>query len=122
AVTVAESKGAERVINEDEEPKRGDPSKFAKLRPAFQADGTITAANASSVNDGAAAVVLASERAVKRHQLEPLARIVGYGGAAQAPQWFTTAPALAIKNTTKKLGLTTDQIDLYEINEAFAVV
>src|SRR6185369_15903881 len=84
--------------------------------------GTITAANASSINDGASALVLASEKAVKEHKLEPLARIVGYGGAAQAPEWFTTAPAAAIANTLKKVGLSTDQIDLFEINEAFAVV
>ena len=95
---------------------------IAKLKPAFQPNGTVTAANASSINDGASALVLASERAVKEHKLTPLARIVGYGGAAQAPEWFTTAPAAAIANTTKKLGLTTDQIDLFEVNEAFAVV
>src|SRR5678815_2801089 len=88
-------------------------------RQAFQKDGTITAANASSINDGASALVLASEDAVKKHKLEPLGRIVGYGGAAQAPEWFTTAPAKAIESTTKKLGLTTKDIDLYEINEAF---
>jgi acetyl-CoA C-acetyltransferase len=110
------------VVKDDEGPAAGKPEKFASLKPAFQKDGTITAANASSINDGASALVLASERAVKEHKLTPLARIVGYGGAAQAPEWFTTAPAAAIANTTKKLGLTTDQIDLFEVNEAFAVV
>jgi acetyl-CoA C-acetyltransferase len=121
-VTVPQRKGDALVVKDDEGPPTGKPDKFASLRPAFQKDGTITAANASSINDGASALVLASERAVKEHKLEPLARIVGYGGAAQAPEWFTTAPAAAIANTTKKLGLTTDQIDLFEINEAFAVV
>jgi acetyl-CoA C-acetyltransferase len=109
-------------VKADEGPAKGDPSKFASLRPAFSPTGTITAANASSINDGASALVLASEAAVKQHKLEPLARIVGYGGAAGAPEWFTTAPAKAIDATTKKLGIAKDQIDLYEINEAFAVV
>jgi acetyl-CoA C-acetyltransferase len=121
-VPVPQRKGDPVLVKEDEGPPAGKPEKFASLKPAFQKDGTITAANASSINDGASALVLASERAVKEHKLEPLARIVGYGGAAQAPEWFTTAPAAAIKNTAQKLKLTTDQIDLYEINEAFAVV
>ncbi len=121
-VSIAQKKGDPILVSEDEEPSKGDPSKFAKLRPAFAADGTITAANASSINDGAAALVLASESAVKRHGLKPLARIVGYGSAAQAPEWFTTAPALAIDKTLKKLGLATKDIDLWEINEAFSCV
>jgi acetyl-CoA C-acetyltransferase len=121
-VSVPQKKGDPLVVKDDEGPPAGKPEKFATLRPAFQKDGTITAANASSINDGASALVLASERAVKEHKLDPLARIVGYGGAAQAPERFTTAPAAAIANTTKRLRLTTDQIDLYEINEAFAVV
>src|SRR6185503_3318508 len=106
----------------DEGPGKSDPSKFSSLKPAFAKDGTITAANASSINDGASALILASEKAVKEHNLSPLARIVGYAGAAQAPEWFTTAPAAAIANTTKKLGISVDQIDLFEVNEAFAVV
>jgi len=121
-VSVPQKKGEPVVVKLDEGPAKGDPSKFASLRPAFAKDGTITAANASSINDGASALVLASEKAVKEHKLEPLARIVGYGGAAQAPEWFTTAPAKAIDETVAKLGLKKDQIDLYEINEAFAVV
>jgi acetyl-CoA C-acetyltransferase len=121
-VPVAQKKGDPTLVSEDEEPGRGDPSKFGKLRPAFSKEGTITAANASSINDGAAAVVLASESAVKKHGLKPLARIVGYGSAAQAPEWFTTAPALAIDKTLKRLGLTTNDIDLWEINEAFSCV
>jgi acetyl-CoA C-acetyltransferase len=122
AVSVPQKKGDALLVKDDEGPPAGKPEKFASLKPAFQKDGTITAANASSVNDGASALVLASEKAVKEHKLEPLARIAGYGGAAQAPEWFTTAPAAAIKSTLGKLKLTTDQVDLYEINEAFAVV
>ena len=121
-VPVPQKKGADVLVAEDEEPGRGDPSKFDKLRPAFTKDGTITAANASSINDGAAAVVLATESALKRHKLEPLARIVGYGSAAQAPEWFTTAPAKAIDLTLKKLKLDKNSIDLCEINEAFSCV
>lgn len=121
-VPIAQKKGDPLLVSEDEEPGRGDPSKFDKLRPAFTPDGTITAANASSINDGAAALVLASEAAVKQHGLKPLARIVGYGSAAQAPEWFTTAPALAVSGTLKKLGLSVNDIDLWEINEAFSCV
>jgi acetyl-CoA C-acetyltransferase len=121
-VSIAQKKGDPILVSDDEEPAKGDPSKFSKLRPAFASEGTITAANASSINDGAAALVLASEGAVKRHGLKPLARIVGYGSAAQAPEWFTTAPALAIDKTLKKLGLATQDIDLWEINEAFSCV
>ncbi len=121
-VSIAQKKGDPLLVSEDEEPGKGDPGKFAKLRPAFTVDGTITAANASSINDGAAALVLASESAVTRLGLKPLARIVGYGSAAQAPEWFTTAPALAIDLTLKKLGLATKDIDLWEINEAFSCV
>jgi acetyl-CoA C-acetyltransferase len=121
-VSVPQKKGEALSVKADEGPGKGDPSKFASLKPAFSKDGTITAANASSINDGASALVLASERAVKEHRLEPMARIVGYGGAAQAPEWFTTAPAKAIDDTVARLGLKKDQIDLYEINEAFAVV
>ncbi|MFO0552945.1 MAG: acetyl-CoA C-acyltransferase [Polyangiaceae bacterium] len=121
-VDVPQKKGDALTVLEDEGPPAGKPDKFASLKPAFVKDGTITAANASSINDGASALVLASEDAVKKHNLTPLARIAGYGGAAQAPEWFTTAPAKAIENTTKKLGLSTKDIDLYEINEAFAVV
>jgi acetyl-CoA C-acetyltransferase len=122
AVKVPQKKGDPAIVKLDEGPSKGDPAKFSSLRPAFSKDGTITAANASSINDGASALVLASEAAVKAHRLEPLARITGYAGAAQAPEWFTTAPAAAIDNVTKKLGIKPDQIDLFEINEAFAVV
>ena len=121
-VSVAQKKGDAVVVKDDEGPPAGRPDKFASLKPAFAKDGTITAANASSINDGASALVLASEKAVKEHNLTPMARIVGYGGAAQEPEWFTTAPAAAIKSTLGKLGLGVNDIDLWEINEAFAVV
>jgi acetyl-CoA C-acetyltransferase len=121
-VSVPQKKGEATIVKDDEGPSKGDPSKFSTLKPAFSKDGTITAANASSINDGAAALVLASERAVKEHKLEPLARLVGYGSAAQAPEWFTTAPAKAIDQTLARLGLPKERIDLFEINEAFAVV
>lgn len=121
-VSVSQKRGDPVAVKIDEGPGKGDPSKFASLKPAFSKDGTITAANASSLNDGASALVLASENALKRHSLVPLARLVGYGGVAQAPEWFTTAPAKAIDETLSRLGLGERDIDLYEINEAFAVV
>jgi acetyl-CoA C-acetyltransferase len=121
-VALPQRKGDPVMVKDDEGPSKGDPTKFASLRPAFGKDGTITAANASSINDGASALVLASEAAVKKHGLSPLARIVGYGGAAQAPEWFTTAPAKAMDSVLAKTGLEVDDIDLVEINEAFGVV
>lgn len=120
-VTVEGKKGT-ITVSEDEEPRRSDPEKMASLRPAFEKNGTITAANASKINDGAAAVVLASEGAVRRLGLKPLARVVGYGSVAQAPEWFTTAPAKAIEVTLDRLGKKLSDIDLFEVNEAFAVV
>jgi acetyl-CoA C-acetyltransferase len=121
-VSVSQRRGQSQLVTEDEEPKRGKPARFSELAPAFDPQGTITAANASSISDGAAALVVASERAVERLALEPLARIVGYGGAAQAPEWFTTAPAKAIELTLQKLELDAGDIDLWEINEAFSCV
>ena len=93
-----------------------------KLRPAFKKDGSVTAGNASSINDGGAAVVLASADAVKAKNLKPLARILGWGGHAQAPEWFTTAPVHAITKNLENCSLKAGDIDLWEINEAFAVV
>ena len=120
-VTVKTRKG-EVVVAEDEEPKRANLEKMATLRPAFDKAGTITAANASKINDGAAALILASGQAVKERGLTPLARVVGYGAHAQAPEWFTTAPVGAIEAALKRTGLGKDDVDLYEVNEAFAVV
>jgi acetyl-CoA C-acetyltransferase len=122
AVEIAQRKGPPLVVNKDEEPERGVPKKFPELRPAFKSDGTITAANASSVNDGAAALVLASERAVKELGLQSLGRYLGDGVAAQAPEWFTTAPAKAIEAALRRASLTVKDVDLWEINEAFSCV
>lgn len=121
-VRVPQKRGDDVIVSDDEEPGRGRPEKFSSLRPAFDKGGTITAANASSVNDGAAAIVLASGRAAKAHGLVPLARIVATGGFAQAPEWFTTAPHGAIERTLSKANLQKSDIDLWEINEAFSCV
>ncbi|RLB48341.1 MAG: acetyl-CoA C-acetyltransferase [Deltaproteobacteria bacterium] len=122
AKVVVKSRKGEQVIEEDEEPKRARLDKMAKLRPAFDKEGTITAANASKINDGAAALVLASGDAVKKHGLTPLARLVAYGGHAQAPEWFTTAPVGAIENALGRTDLSVSDIDLFEVNEAFSCV
>jgi acetyl-CoA C-acetyltransferase len=121
AVTV-KTRSGDVVVDEDEEPKRARLDKMASLRPAFDREGTITAANASKINDGGAALVLASAEAVKKHRLTPLARILGYGGHAQAPEWFTTAPVGAIDNALTRTTLSVSDIDLFEINEAFSCV
>ncbi len=119
---VVQGRKGDVTVSLDEEPGKGDPEKMASLKPAFDKAGTITAANASKINDGASALVLASGEAVKRLGLTPLARVVGYGSAAQAPEWFTTAPAKAIGVTLSKLGMKVSDIDLWEVNEAFSVV
>ncbi|MBI2891368.1 MAG: acetyl-CoA C-acetyltransferase [Nitrospirae bacterium] len=110
------------AVDTDEEPGRGDIAKLTSLRPAFQEGGTVTAGNASSINDGGAAVVLATKEKVKELGLKPVARILGWGYAAQEPKWFTTAPIPAVRNALKNSGLSQNDVDLYEINEAFAVV
>jgi acetyl-CoA C-acetyltransferase len=120
-VEIATKKGR-KLVEIDEEPGRGDVEKLASLRPAFQKDGTVTAGNASSINDGAAAIVLMSREAAEKRELEPLARVVAGGQHAQAPEWFTTAPAVAIENALRKAKLAVSDIDLFEINEAFSVV
>ena len=121
-VEVAQRKGPPTVVDTDEEPGRGDIEKLASLRPAFQKDGTITAGNASSINDGAAALVLAGSDVAQKRGWKPLARIVASAGHAQAPEWFTTAPAGAIEKVLARAGWKKDDVDLWEINEAFAVV
>ncbi|HEU4655333.1 MAG TPA: acetyl-CoA C-acyltransferase [Steroidobacteraceae bacterium] len=121
AATVKDRKG-ERVISKDETPFTCDIAKIPTLKPAFNKDGTVTAASSSSISDGAAALVLASSDAVRTHQLKPIARIAGYASFAQAPEWFTTAPVGAIKSVMEKTGWKLDQIDLFEVNEAFACV
>lgn len=121
AVTIQSRKG-DKVVDTDEEPGRANFEKMSALRPAFEKEGTITAANASKLNDGAAALVLASGEAVERLGLSPIAKLTGYAGHAQEPEWFTTAPVHAIENVLEKNGLSVDDIDLFEVNEAFAVV
>ena len=109
-------------VSEDETPKRFNEEKLRKLRPAFGAEGTITAGNASSINDGAAAVVVLSQEKCTDLGVKPQARILGYATASREPEWFTIAPALAIQRLMKQLGLSVNTVDLFEINEAFAVV
>jgi acetyl-CoA C-acetyltransferase len=115
-------KAGEVKIDADEEPGRGNIEKLPSLRTAFQKDGTVTAGNASSINDGAAALVLMSADTAKARGANVLARIRGWGYHAQAPEWFTTAPAAAIGNACKKAGWEPKNVDLWEINEAFSVV
>ena len=121
-VSVPQRKGDPVVISEDEEYKNVFLDKISSLRPAFDKDGTITAANASTLNDGASALILASEEAVQKFGLKPIAKIVSYADAAQEPEWFTTAPAKAVPIALKKAGLQTSDVDFWELNQAFSVV
>lgn len=121
-VKVTDRKGNVTIIDRDEEVSRVNFDKIPSLRPVFDKAGTVTAANASSINDGAAAVLIMSADKATALGLTPIAKILSHGSAAKAPEWFTTAPADAIPIALKKANLTTDQIDLYEINEAFSVV
>jgi acetyl-CoA C-acetyltransferase len=121
-VDVPQRKGASLTVTEDEEPNRVDLGKLRELKPVFQDDGVLTVGNSPSCNDGAAALVVMAEEEALRLGLAPLARIVGYAGAALAPAWFTIAPVEAIKLVLKKTGLTIGDIDLFEINEAFSAV
>jgi acetyl-CoA C-acetyltransferase len=120
-VTVKTRKG-EQVVEQDETPFTVDVEKIPNLKPAFGKDGTVTAASSSSISDGAAAVVLASESAARAAGLQPIARLVSYASHAHAPEWFTTAPAPSIQKALDKAGWKTTDVDLYEINEAFACV
>jgi acetyl-CoA C-acetyltransferase len=122
AVPVPQRKGDPVMMAKDEEFTNVFLDKIPTLRPAFDKEGTITAANASTINDGASALVLASEEMVQRLGLKPLAKIVSYADAAQAPEWFTTAPSIAIPKALDKAGLTTADVDFWELNEAFSVV
>lgn len=121
-VEVPQRKGDSVVVSEDQEYKQVKLEKIPALRPAFQKDGTVTAANASTLNDGASALVLASAEAVERLGLKPIAKLVAAADAAQAPEWFTTAPAKALPKALDKAGWNTTDVDLWELNEAFAVV
>ena len=121
-VSVPQRRGEPVVVDCDEEHTNVRLDKVPQLRPAFDKEGTVTAANASTLNDGASALVLASEEAVAKMGLTPLAKIHASADAAQAPEWFTTAPSLAIPKALDKAGLTVSDIDLWELNEAFSVV
>ena len=121
-VPVPQRKGDPIMISEDEEYKNVFLDKIPGLRPAFDKEGTITAANASTLNDGASALILASKEAVEKHVLTPIAKILSYADAAQAPEWFTTAPSLAVPKALAKAGLTTENVDYWEFNQAFSVV
>lgn len=120
-VTVTTRKG-EVVLDTDEQPGKCDISKIPSLKPAFKKDGTITAASSSSINDGAAALILIDEAQALAKGLKPLARILAHSTHSQAPEWFTTAPVAAIEKVLKKAGLTVAEVDLFEVNEAFATV
>ena len=116
------SKNNERLIIEDEQPRSAKVENIPHLKPAFQADGTVTAANSSSISDGAAALVLSSERSARDMEIPIRATIVGYAGHAHEANWFTTAPIFAVKKLLSQIGWHQDEVDLWEINEAFAVV
>jgi acetyl-CoA C-acetyltransferase len=120
-VTVSE-RHAEHVVNEDEEPHRCNIGKIPTLRPAFKPDGSVTAANASKISDGAAATVLMTQEKAERLKLEPLAKIIAHATFAHEPEWFTTAPSTAVAEVVEKAGWGMDDVDLFEINEAFAAV
>ncbi len=121
-VEVPQKKGAPALISDDEEPNRVDLSKLRQLKPVFQDDGVLTVGNSPSCNDGAAALVVMAEEEAARLGLAPMARIVSYAGAALAPEWFTIAPVEAIRRLLNQTGLSVNDIDLFEINEAFSAV
>jgi len=121
-VEIPQRRGDAIVMTEDEEPKKVKFEKIPQLRPAFTKDGTVTAANASTINDGAAATIIASESKVKELGLTPIARIVSFADAAHEPEWFTTAPAKATPIALERAGFSINDIDYFEVNEAFSVV
>jgi|TARA_B100001105_G_scaffold151449_1_gene121516 acetyl-CoA C-acetyltransferase len=122
SVTVPQRRGEPLTIKEDEEYKNVKFEKIPQLRAAFSKDGTVTAANASTINDGASALILASTKAVKKYDLKPIAKILSFADAAQEPQWFTTAPTIAAPKALKLAKMTTSDVDFFEVNEAFSVV
>lgn len=121
-IVSTKSRKGDVPVNEDEQPGNAKPEKIPNLKPAFRENGTVTAANSSSISDGAAALVLSSDKAAKENDLTIRARIVGHASHAQAPGWFTTAPVPAAQKLLKAIGWSKDQVDLWEVNEAFAVV
>ena len=122
APVTVKGRGGDTVVGRDEQPFKAKLDKIPTLKPAFKKDGTITAANASSISDGAAALVLMRESSAKKHGATPIARIVGHAVHAQEPQWFATAPAGAIAKALKKAGWDAKSVNLWEVNEAFAAV
>ncbi|HAW78988.1 MAG TPA: acetyl-CoA C-acetyltransferase, partial [Balneola sp.] len=122
SIKITDRRGNVTIVDKDEEVSRVNFEKIPNLRPVFDKEGTVTAANASSINDGAAAVLVMSAEKAAELGLKPLAKILSHANAAKAPEWFTTAPSDAIPIALKKAGLTTNEIDLFEINEAFSVV
>ena len=121
-VEVPQRRGEPTLVTEDEEFKNVKMEKIPVLRPAFTKDGTVTAANASTINDGAAALVLMSKEKAEELKLEPIAKIKGYADAAQEPKWFTTAPAKALPKALDRVGVAIEDVDFFEFNEAFSVV
>lgn len=121
-VPLPQRKGDPILVSKDEEPWNVKFEKIPELKPAFQKEGSVTAANASTMNDGAAALILVSKEKLDELELKPIGRIVSYADAEQAPEWFTTSPSLAIPKAVAKAGLTMQDIDYWELNEAFAVV
>lgn len=121
SISVEGRKGT-TVISRDEDIDKLIPEKMALLKPAFESDGALTAANSSNLNDGAAAILLGSSEALQQHNLVPLARIIAYADAAQSPEWFTTSPSIAINKVLKQAGLSLADIDYLEINEAYSSV
>lgn len=121
-VEVPQRRGEPIIVSKDEEYTNVKIDRISTLRPAFSKEGTVTAANASTLNDGASALILASKEAVEKHNLKPIAKVVGYGDASQEPKWFTTAPAKAVPVALDKAGLKISDIDFWELNQAFSVV
>ena len=121
-VSVPQRKGDPKIVSKDEEYTNVVLEKIPGLRPAFDKEGTITAANASTINDGASALLLASKEAIEKYNLTPIAKLVSYADAAQSPEWFTTAPSLAVPKALEKAGMAISDIDYWELNQAFSVV
>jgi acetyl-CoA C-acetyltransferase len=121
-VEVPQKKGGPMAVDRDEEPYKADLARISTLRPAFQKEGSVTAGNASKINDGAAALALTTAAEADRRGVKPLARVVAHASLAQKPEWFTTAPAGAVRGVLGRAGLKATDIDLWEVNEAFAVV
>jgi acetyl-CoA C-acetyltransferase len=120
-ITIRTKKG-EFIYETDEDIEKLNPDKLSQLKPIFEINGSITAANASNLNDGAAILIIVSEKFLREHKLKPLAKIVAFSDAAQAPEWFTTSPSIAIEKTLQKAGLSVNDIDYFELNEAYSNV